>query len=112
LLWPWCRPAAAALTGPLAWEPPYAMGEALEKAKGQNKVKNKKKDFIPKTCHSLFTRPQKISTGDFVWSTVPFNFALSTSEGSINQANIYLYFLDFFAVALILSLHRKHFHFK
>ena len=24
LLWLWCRPAATALIGPLAWEPPYA----------------------------------------------------------------------------------------
>jgi len=33
LLWPWCRPAATALIRPLAWEPPYAAGAALEKAK-------------------------------------------------------------------------------
>ena len=31
LLWLWCRPAAAALIGPLAWEPPYAVGAALKK---------------------------------------------------------------------------------
>ena len=30
LLWLWCRPAAAALIGPLVWEPPYAMGAALK----------------------------------------------------------------------------------
>ena len=30
LLWLWCRPAAVALTGPLAWEPPCAAGEALK----------------------------------------------------------------------------------
>ena len=29
LLWLWCRPAAAALIQPLAWELPYAMGVAL-----------------------------------------------------------------------------------
>ena len=29
LLWLWCRPAALAPTGPLAWEPPYATGMAL-----------------------------------------------------------------------------------
>ena len=28
LLWLWCRPAAAAPIGPLAWEPPYAAGAA------------------------------------------------------------------------------------
>ena len=42
LLWLWCRPAATALIGPPAWEPPYAAGAALEKAKRQKtKQKNK-----------------------------------------------------------------------
>ena len=35
LLWLWCRPAAAALIGPLAWKPPYASGMALKKAKNK-----------------------------------------------------------------------------
>ena len=30
LLWLWCRPAAVAPIRPLAWEPPYAMDEALK----------------------------------------------------------------------------------
>ena len=44
LLWLWRRPAATAPIGPLAWEPPYAMGAALEKDKRQktNKQKNPK----------------------------------------------------------------------
>ena len=37
LLWLWCRLVATAPTGPLAWEPPYAAGVALER---QNKTKN------------------------------------------------------------------------
>ena len=42
LLCLWCRPAATALIGPLAWEPPYAEEAALEKAKRQtNKQTNK-----------------------------------------------------------------------
>ena len=41
LLWLWRRPAAIALIRPLAWEPPYATGVALEKAKRQKK-KNEK----------------------------------------------------------------------
>ena len=41
LLWFWRRPAATALIGPLAWEPPYATGAALEKAKRQDKTKQK-----------------------------------------------------------------------
>ena len=37
----WRRPAATAPIRPLVWEPPYAMGVALEKAKRQNKIKIK-----------------------------------------------------------------------
>ena len=36
LLWLWCRPAAIAPIGSLAWEPPYAAGVAL---KGKKKKK-------------------------------------------------------------------------
>ena len=35
LLWLWCRPEATGLIRPLAREPPYATGAALEKAKRQ-----------------------------------------------------------------------------
>ena len=38
LLWLWCRLAATAPTGPLAWESPYVVGEALERQK-EKKVK-------------------------------------------------------------------------
>ena len=31
LLWLWCRLAATVPIGPLAWEPPYAMGAALKR---------------------------------------------------------------------------------
>ena len=41
LLWLWCRLAAIALIRPLAWEPPYAEGAALKKAKRQKKKKEK-----------------------------------------------------------------------
>ena len=43
LLWLWLRPAATALIQPLAWEPPYAEGAVLEKAKRQKKKKEKRK---------------------------------------------------------------------
>jgi len=39
LLWLWCRPTATAPISPLAWEPPCADGEALEKAKKEKKKK-------------------------------------------------------------------------
>ena len=41
LLWLWCRPAAAALIQPLAWEPPYAKGVAQKEQKTKNKIKIK-----------------------------------------------------------------------
>ena len=37
LPWLWCRPVATAPVRPLAWEPPYALGAALEKAKRPKK---------------------------------------------------------------------------
>ena len=36
LLWPQHRPAAVALIGPLAWEPPYTAGAALKSKKTKN----------------------------------------------------------------------------
>ena len=33
LLWLWRRPAATALIGPLAWDPPYAVSAALKRRK-------------------------------------------------------------------------------
>jgi len=41
LLWPWHRPVATAPIRPLAWEPPYAAGEALEKTKKTQTKPNK-----------------------------------------------------------------------
>ena len=38
LLWQWGKPAAVALIGPLAWEPPCALSAALK-----NKIKKKKR---------------------------------------------------------------------
>ena len=43
LLWLWCRPAATALIGLLAWELPYAMGTALKRENSKKKKKKKKK---------------------------------------------------------------------
>ena len=42
LLWLWRRPVATAPIRPLAWEPPYAMGAAQEKAKRPKKRKKKR----------------------------------------------------------------------
>ena len=38
LLWLWCRPAAVASIGLLAWEPPYATGGAPKSKKQKQKT--------------------------------------------------------------------------
>ena len=43
LLWLWCRPAAIALIRPLAWEPPCALGAALERQKKKKKEEEEEK---------------------------------------------------------------------
>ena len=42
LLWLWCRPAAAVPIRPLAWEPPHAVGTALNT---HTQKKKKKKNL-------------------------------------------------------------------
>ena len=51
LLWVRCRLAATAPIQPLAWEPTYAVGAALEKRKDKKKKnkKNKKQNKTKKT---------------------------------------------------------------
>ena len=51
LLGLWRRLVAAALTGPLAWEPPYATEAALEKAK-----RPKKKKYKNSTCMGNYAK--------------------------------------------------------
>ena len=45
MLWLWQKPAATAPIRPLAWEPPYAAGAALKKAK-KTKKKTKPISYI------------------------------------------------------------------
>ena len=44
LLWLWCRPAARALIGPLAWESPYAASLAPKRQQKAKKKTKKKKE--------------------------------------------------------------------
>ena len=39
----WCRPAATAPIQSLAWEPPYAMGAALNRPKKEKKKKKRRR---------------------------------------------------------------------
>ena len=43
LLWLWCRPAAVAPIGPLAWEPPYTVGVAPKRNKTKKKEKERRR---------------------------------------------------------------------
>ena len=43
LLCLWCRSAAVAPLGPLAWEPPHAAGEALKRQKRPKKKRKKER---------------------------------------------------------------------
>ena len=53
LLWLWCRPVATAPIGPLAWEPPYAMGVALEMEKQNKTTTTKKQNLGDKKCANV-----------------------------------------------------------
>jgi len=58
MLWLWHRPVATAPVRHLAWESPYAVGTALEKAKRQKKKKKR-----PKNPRKLQMRKDKHSKG-------------------------------------------------
>ena len=59
LLWLWQRLAATAPIGPLAWEPPYATGAALEKTKKKKRKKLKQlkwpslENVLNKCCYPV-----------------------------------------------------------
>ena len=43
LLWLWHRPEATALIVPLAWEPPYATGAALERERKKERERQRQR---------------------------------------------------------------------
>ena len=53
LLWLWCRLAATAPVGSLAWEPPYATGAALEETQRQKQTNKQKNSFISKIFRTI-----------------------------------------------------------
>ena len=59
LLWLWRRPAATASIGPLAWEPPCAMGAAQKRKKRQ-----KKRNFKNKNINKNYRTYEKIGIHD------------------------------------------------
>ena len=61
LLWLWCSPATAVLIRPLDWEPPYAMGVALETKKRKERKKNCSV-FILLHVVVQFSQPQLFKT--------------------------------------------------
>ena len=60
LLWLWCRLAATAPIGPLAWEPLYTAGVALEKTNNNNNNNFKEEctgETMMKNCLDARMRP-------------------------------------------------------
>ena len=57
LLWLWRRPAAVVPIGPLAWEPPYGMGTALESKQKQKNLLTQRSVFPP--LHRIITQLSK-----------------------------------------------------
>ena len=57
LLWLWCRLVAIPPIGPLAWEPPYAVGVAQEIAKKKDKKKKKLTCLVTVHLFPHFHRP-------------------------------------------------------
>ena len=73
-LWLWWRPAAAVLIRSLAWEPPCAVGAALEKTKGQKIKKERKGKKTQKFRIMYFYIKDKISpryTKEKQWKVLP-----------------------------------------
>ena len=67
LRWLWCRPAATAPIRPLSWEPPYAVGAALEKAKKRRK-KKKEREKVKKNI----TLAATLFLVQMFWKTLVF----------------------------------------
>ena len=61
-LWLWHRLAATAPTGPLAWEPPNAVGVTQKKKKKTKKKKKKKSEENKST--DIFTFPMLLCIAD------------------------------------------------
>ena len=70
LLWLWCRLVATAPIGPLAWEPAYAAGAALEKAKRQKKknaeIGNLFQLYLVLFCFTDDSKLQKVKVTAFL----------------------------------------------
>jgi len=59
LLWLWSRLAATAPIRPLAWEPPYAAGATLEKAKRQKETNNNNNRFLKRNMTNYLKEEEK-----------------------------------------------------
>ena len=85
-LWLWHRPVTTALIGPLAWEPPYAIGVALEKAKRPKK--KKKKDL----CSHVIILQMKVSLKTSSYMFFPLNEV--TNSNIFHKMSRHLQWID------------------
>ena len=101
LLWLWCRLAAIAPIGPLAWEPPYAVGVALKRQKkkrkeGRKKERKEKEHLQKSTANIILTgerlnsSPRRLGTRQesLLFSIVLEFLANAIRAGKENKSNI------------------------
>ena len=88
LLWLWCRLAAVAPIGPLAWEPPYATGAALKRH-----THTQKKCSLYSTSSSGFFVCSPLDRGHSGWcKVVPhrgFDLHFSNNEGCPTSFHVF-----------------------
>ena len=111
MLWLWRRPAAVALIGPLAWEPPYAMGTA-QKNKKKKKTSQMPVEEFP--CgsvglgSSIVTAAPVASVQSLVWE-LRFHSKLLYAAGQrtkpLNKTDFIYLFISFF---IFLGPHPQH----
>ena len=83
-LWLWCRQAAAALIGPLAWELPYASGAVLKRKRKKKRKKKKRRVQwklslfldIPTKIYAIFTKDIIINAKIELFSPVKVTYIL------------------------------------
>ena len=87
--------AAAALIRPLAWEPPCAVGVALEKAKRQKKKKGMDKDVVHIYNGILLGSKNKIMSFAATWIALEIIILSEVNHRQISYHTTYMWNLKY-----------------
>ena len=102
LLWLWHRLAATAWIRPLAWEPPHAMGVALNRQKTKKKKKFEvsltyivmpistvqQSDSVTHIYYFLYSFPSWSMPGDWIYSPVQYSRTLLCIHSMYNSLHL------------------------